>query len=158
MEEENEVLDWGNEEDEHDQYNSQLPEDADDAVSLGDEEDEQAFYAQQFPENANGGPALTRGSDCEHVDCPDYLKMNVNQFFSTTAARFSKQLSDSSNYTESKRVSQAFTTFPTAQAYSCSPSQTSCIDYAIHTSFSPVHCRSHRHVSSDTGPQKKYDH
>src|SRR6266550_4129625 len=81
MEEENEVLDWGNEEDEHDQYNSQLPEDADDAVSLGDEEDEQAFYAQQFPENANGGPALARGSDSEHVDRPDSLEMSVDQFF-----------------------------------------------------------------------------
>lgn len=69
MEEENEVLDWGNEEDEHHQANAQLPEDADDAVSLGDEEDEQAFFVQQVPET-NGGPPLARDSEGDYVDRP----------------------------------------------------------------------------------------
>ncbi|KAF8632052.1 hypothetical protein AX15_002074 [Amanita polypyramis BW_CC] len=56
MEEDNEVLDWGNEEEEHHQHllsNAPPMEDADDAVSLGDEEDEQAFYSQQYPGNTN---------------------------------------------------------------------------------------------------------
>ena len=79
MEEENEVLDWGNEEDEHYQASAQFPEDADDAVSLGDEEDEQAFYAQQFSET-NGGPPLAKSSDGDYVDRPDSREMSVDQF------------------------------------------------------------------------------
>lgn len=77
MEEENEVLDWGNEEDEHHPANAQFSEDADDAVSLGDEEDEQAFYVQE----TNGGPPLARGSEGDYVDRPYSREMSVDQFF-----------------------------------------------------------------------------
>ncbi|KAK2465600.1 hypothetical protein APHAL10511_002492 [Amanita phalloides] len=79
MEEENEVLDWGNEEDEHHQENDQFQEDADDAVSLGDEDDEQAFYAQQFAENANGDLPRAKGGDGDDLDRPGSREMSVDQ-------------------------------------------------------------------------------
>lgn len=67
MEEENEVLDWGNEDDEQQHQGAYREndarrdlDDAEDSVSLGEDEDEQEYYAQ--PQQYSNGPAISRGS------------------------------------------------------------------------------------------------
>src|SRR5688572_23503116 len=52
MDEETDILDWGNEDDEHQEAPSQFVDD-EDAVSLGDDEDEQDYYRYQ-PQQING--------------------------------------------------------------------------------------------------------
>ncbi|KAF8632160.1 hypothetical protein AX17_004901 [Amanita inopinata Kibby_2008] len=89
MEEENEVLDWGNEDDEqHQDLHRRAPfadVDADDAVSLGEDEDEHAYYAQQPQENANSSVLSTRNGKELVSDSVDTLgsafssDMNLDQ-------------------------------------------------------------------------------
>ena len=118
MEEDNEVLDWGNEEEEqHQDLLSHAPptEDADDAVSLGDEEDEQAFYTQQYPEN-DVPPSVESvdGDSGEHsgftqelsIDQPSQSQQECRQEDKNDSQSGSTSQSHASNQKDSPKRSQ----------------------------------------------------
>ena len=93
MEEDNEVLDWGNEEDEQHQEPLRTPsfaEDADDVVSLGDEDEDDTFYAQQ-PDNGSAPPAKT--TEEVEYDSENYVCSNVVQDMLVVTSSQAQQVS-----------------------------------------------------------------
>ncbi|PFH47716.1 hypothetical protein AMATHDRAFT_6488 [Amanita thiersii Skay4041] len=95
MDEDTEVLDWGNEEDELTQdshWKSSFQEaDADDAVSLGEDEDDQPYYAQQVHEDIHGSTLSSNSGRDLDYDTVDRFGSNISRGISVDGSSQSQQ-------------------------------------------------------------------